>query len=309
MLADMDITTTGTADLDETRAFAARLAAENATKPRLTDLAGIQAARTRQFDGTATPTRVQQAEDRIVAGVPVRVFTPADVRGVFLHIHGGGWALGSAHGQDLRLQQLADQANVAVVSVDYRLAPENPYPAGPDDCEQAALWLVENSIPEFGTDRLTIGGESAGAHLSVLTLLRLRDQHITPFRAAQLTFGMYDLSLTPSRRLTTGGWLDLTPGPSWFAELFAPERTAEERRDPAVSPLYADLRDLPPARFTVGTADALLDDTLFMHARWRAAGIAAELEVVAEAGHGFTLYPLAISEREHARYAEFIAKA
>jgi acetyl esterase/lipase len=305
----MDITTTGTEHLDETRAFAERLLAENAAKPRLTDLADIQAARMQQFDGTSAPTRLAQGTDRVVGGVPIRVFTPADVRGVFLHIHGGGWALGSARGQDSRLWQLAQRASVAVISVDYRLAPENPYPAGPDDCERVAGWLVENCATEFGTDRLTIGGESAGAHLSVLTLLRLRDQNAMPFLAAQLTFGMYDLSLTPSRRLMAGGWLDRTPGPSWFTDLFVPGTTAEDRRNPGISPLYADLRGLPPARFTVGTADSLLDDTLFMHARWRAAGNPAELEVVAGAGHGFTLYPLAITQREHHRQEEFIAKA
>ncbi|WP_163509676.1 alpha/beta hydrolase [Fodinicola acaciae] len=305
----MSIVTTGDEDLDQTRAFARRLQADNATRPPLTDLAAIQAARTRQFDGTTAPVPLAHGQDRIVDDVPVRVFTPADVRGVFLHIHGGGWSLGSAHGQDDRLWRLAERASVAVVSVDYRLAPENPYPAGPDDCERVALWLVDNSEREFSTDRLMIGGESAGAHLSVLTLLRMRDRGHTAFRAAQLTFGMYDLSLTPSRRSMAGGWLDRTPGPSWFAEMFVPGTTAEERRDPAVSPLYADLRCLPPARFTVGTADSLLDDTLFMHARWRAAGNQAELEVVAEAGHGFTLYPLAISEREHHRQEEFIAKA
>ncbi|CAM5718446.1 Carboxylesterase NlhH [Streptomyces alboniger] len=64
-----------------------------------------------------------------------------------------------------------------MVSVEYRLAPENPFPAGPDHCEAAARWLVKHAVDEFGTDRLLIGGESAGAHLSVVTLLRLRDRH------------------------------------------------------------------------------------------------------------------------------------
>ncbi len=90
------------------------------------------------------------------------------------------------------------EARPAVLSVDHRLAPEHPFPAGPDDCEAAARWLVDRAEAEFGTARLLIGGESAGAHLSVLTLLRLRDRHgITgTFRAAHLTFGPYDLSMT-----------------------------------------------------------------------------------------------------------------
>jgi acetyl esterase/lipase len=237
------------------------------------------------------------------------VFTPPVVRGVYLHIHGGGWTLGSASGHDGQLWRLARAAELAVVSVDYRLAPEHPYPAGPDDCEDAARWLVDNSEREFGTDRLTIGGESAGAHLAVVTLLRLGPL-AAPFRAAQLTFGAYDLSMTPSQR--QWGELNLvlsTPIMRWFYDKFLPGIGAEDRRDPDISPLYADLRGLPPARFVVGTQDPLLDDTLFMAGRWRAAGNDTALEVVAEAAHGFLQFPLEVGERELTAQEEFLAKS
>ena len=107
----------------------------------------------------------------------MRVLTPPDVRGVYLHLHGGGFVFGSCRLQDDRLEQLALACRVAVVSVEYRLAPEDPYPAGPDDCEAVGLWLAENAAQELGSDRLCIGGESAGANLAVVTLLRLRDRH------------------------------------------------------------------------------------------------------------------------------------
>ena len=95
-------------------------------------------------------------------GIPARVFVPESPTAVYLHVHGGGWVLGSAFQQDQPLSNMAERAGVAVVSVDYRLAPEHPYPAGADDCEDAALWLMKQSGAEFGTDRLLIGGESAG---------------------------------------------------------------------------------------------------------------------------------------------------
>src|SRR5690606_24582730 len=123
------------------------------------------------------------------------------VDAVYLHIHGGGWVLGAADQQDVLLQRIAEGAGVAVVSVDYRLAPEHPFPAAPDDCAAAASWVLENAASEWGTERLLVGGESAGAHLTALTLLRLRDRMGAPdaVSAANLVFGAYDLSMTPSQ--------------------------------------------------------------------------------------------------------------
>ncbi len=255
---------------------------------------------------------VEQARERSIPGpagpVPVRLFVPDEVAGVYLHIHGGGWVLGRAHHRDPALWALANACKVAVVSVDYRLAPEHPYPAGPDDCEAAALWLVRNARSEFGADRLVIGGESAGAHLSAVTLLRLRDRHgITSFAGAVLSFGAFDLSGTPSVRRWGQRRLVLnTSAIQWFTDHFVPERL---RRDPDVSPLYADLSRMPPALFSVGTLDPLLDDTLFMHARWLAAGNRAELAVYPGAAHGFDRFPIRVGRDATVRIHQFIAKA
>lgn len=310
------VITTGADVAGQTRAFNEKLADLLATLPQLHEIddpAAIRAARVRGEGAFPAPVILPEGKDRTVPGrtgdIRVRVFTPPAVRGVYLHIHGGGWALGTADGQDPLLWRLAQAAEVAVVSVDYRLAPEHPYPAAPDDCEDAARWLVANAAREFGTDRLAIGGESAGAHLAVVTLLRLGD-HAAAFRGAQLTFGAYDLSMTPSQRLWGDRNLILsTPVMHWFSDKFLPGTGPEERRHPDISPLYADLTGMPPARFVVGTQDPLLDDTLFMAERWRAAGGQASLEVIAEAAHGFLQFPLEITERELARQEEFVANA
>jgi len=239
--------------------------------------------------------------------IPLRVIAPPHPpRGIYLHLHGGGWVLGGADMQDPMLERIADETGQAVVAVEYRLAPEHPYPAGPDDCEAAAAWLVQNATKEFGTDALTIGGESAGGHLTAVTILRMRDRHgYAGFRGANIIYGAFDLSMTPSQRLFGDTRLVLrTIDMQQFYNAFLP--TITDRRVPDISPLYADLRNLCPALFTVGTKDALLDDTLFMHARWVAAGNEAELAIYPGGPHGFTLFPNDLSRSATARMDGFL---
>jgi acetyl esterase len=121
---------------------------------------GRAPARRRPFP---SPGHVEPSANSAITGkdgneLPLRVIAPAQPRGIYLHLHGGGWVLGGADMQDPMLERIADNTGQAVVGVEYRLAPEHPYPAGPDDCEAAAAWLVQNGKREFGTDVLTIGG-------------------------------------------------------------------------------------------------------------------------------------------------------
>ena len=237
----------------------------------------------------------------------LRVIAPAQSRGVYLHMHGGGHVLGAADQQDKLLERIADETGLTAISVEYRLAPENPYPAGPDDCEAAALWVHDN-MRDFGGEALAIGGESAGAHLAALTMLRLRDEHgRTPFKAANLVFGVFDLGMTPSARMFGDERLVLrTLDIQKFGEAFLPGLSEIEKRAPALSPLYADLRGLCPALFTIGTRDALLDDSLFMHARWMAAGNAGELDIYPGACHGFIAFPCAQTFASLKKQTEFL---
>jgi acetyl esterase/lipase len=309
----MSIATTGRDVAEETIAFNRSLAEKLATVPPVYEVADIDQLRA-GFGVFPPPAIRPEGVDRVVPGrdgdVRVRVFTPPAVRGVYLHMHPGGRVLGSARNQDGRLWALAVETSLAVVSVDYRLAPEHPHPAAVHDCEDAARWLVAGSEAEFGTDRLLLGGESAGAELAVQVLLRLRDsrQH-KAFRAAYLAYGVYDMALTPSARafgeqhLVTG-----TPSERWFRAQAYPGLSEAELHAPDISPLYADLSDLPAARFVVGTRDPLLDDTLFMSARWRAAGNPCEVELVDEAVHGFTAFPITVAARELAAQNAFLAR-
>lgn len=276
---------------------------------------GAQVARDARARGAGVfpaPVKSERARWMEIDGpagkIKLRVLAPENAHGVYLHIHGGGHVLGAADAQDRLLERFADDAGLTAISVEYRLAPEHPFPAGPDDCEAAALWVHDN-LRDFGGDTLTIGGESAGAHLAALTMLRLRDKHgRMPFKAANLVFGVFDLGLTPSaeafgdsERLVLRT-IDILK----FGEAFLPGMSLQDKRSAQISPLYADLRGLCPALFTIGTNDALLDDTLFMHARWLAAGNQAELDVYPGACHGFIAFPCAQTAASLRKQTAFI---
>ncbi|HYB30007.1 MAG TPA: alpha/beta hydrolase [Solirubrobacteraceae bacterium] len=294
--------------LAETRAFNVELEQRLATIPPVYTVPVEETRRARREGRGIFPAPVYLPEARDVEidgpGGPISLRIIAgdgESRGSFLHLHGGGWALGESDGQDVRLQQLARDTGLTVASVNYRLAPENPYPAGPDDCEAAALWLLgdEGAAALGAGGARAIGGDSAGAQLAAVTLLRLRDRHgITgAFGAAVLQYGCFDMSMSPSQRLWGERNLVLSgPIMMWFADQFVPGRDREARRHPDISPLFADLSGMPPAIFTCGTQDPLLDDTLFMETRWRHAGHATELRLWAEAPHGFVSLPMSVAD-------------
>jgi acetyl esterase/lipase len=231
---------------------------------------------------------VEQVVDASGREVPLRISMPRSTtaRAVYLDIPGGGFYLASAAGGDAHNSALAESLGMVVVSVDHRLAPEDPWPAAPDDCEAAALWLIDRAGARFGTTDLAIGGSSAGATLAMTTLLRLRDKgHAGSFAGAALQFGTYDLSgQTPAGRLIAD---------EYFLEAYVGHLA--DRTIPDVSPISGDLRDLPPALLVVGASDVLLEDNLAMAARLSAAGGEVDLRIYPESPHGFTGHPTSMA--------------
>jgi acetyl esterase len=219
--------------------------------------------------------------------------SPRPARAVVVRIHGGGWIGGAPEDDEALNDRICRGCDVPIVSPEYRLAPENGVTIADEieDCLAAVEWAHEQARARWGVERLVLAGTSGGAHLAAATLLRLRDESHPAFGAVtcvHLDSGPYDVSGTPSQRLATEESLIVTP--MWlaaFRDLAFPGRDSEALRDPSLSPLYADLAGLPPAMFVVGALDPLLDDSLFMAARWQAAGNRTVLEVWPEGAHTF----------------------
>ena len=279
--------------------------------------AAVRAASAAGSGAFPRPPKSEKARTLQVAGngghsISVRLIAPAQPKGVHLFLHGGGLVFGSSEAQDPMMERIAQNTGLTCANVEYRLAPENPYPAAWDDCESVAVWLAKHAKAEFGTDVLTIGGESAGATLAVATLVRLRDRHAySGIRAASLAYGNYDASGTPSqlRAPDPGNPVAFTGRTSLrkFVEAYLP--SGVNPRDPDLSPLYAGLHSLPPALFTVGTCDPLLDDSLFLYARWLAAGNQAQLAVYPGAPHAFNALPMPLASVADARIDTFLSAA
>ncbi len=241
--------------------------------------------------------------------VPVRVLCGArPARGVVLDFHGGGWAVGNAAMNDQLNAGLINACDVAVVSVDYRLAPAAPLADIMDDCLAAARWLLDGGLPDYDGLPVYVLGESAGGHLAAATLLRLKQwpQLLRRIEGAILYYGVYDLAGTPSVRQAGADTLVLH-GPSMHNSmgLLTPGLTDEQRRQAPLSPLYGDLSGMPPALMFVGERDPLRDDTLLMAERWRAEA-PVECHLLPEAPHGFIRFPTRMAAQVRQRVYEWI---
>ncbi|QUS57046.1 alpha/beta hydrolase [Pseudovibrio brasiliensis] len=257
------------------------------------------------------PTYSENAEELEIEGphgpISLRLFRADEnsSKGVIVHFHGGGFVFGSAAFQDPYLEEMAKNTGLDVVSVEYRLAPECPFPQGPDDCEAACHWILNEGASRFGWSSFGLTGESAGATLALITALRLRDKHgMVPFKALVLIAGWYDIGLTPSARLWGNEVLfPTTRDMRMFGKHFL--MGEENPEDPQISPLYARLEGMPPTLLSVGTEDPLLDDTCFLASRLKSAGVDASLEVYPHGCHVFQSFDLALAKLSTQRIDSF----
>ena len=243
-----------------------------------------------------------QVETRMVGlegvQVQVRIIRPrGPVAGIVLDIHGGGWVIGNAAMNDAFNAAFASRCGLAVVSVDYRLAPRASVHAQMEECLAAARWLLQDGLPEYAGKPIIVVGESAGAQLAAATLQGLRDWPalLARIAGAVLYYGVYDMAGTDSVRRAGPETLVLD-GPRMLAGLrrLTPDLDDAGRRQPPLSPLFGDLAGMPPALMIVGSGDPLLDDTLRMAQRWQQVAD-VELNVAPEAPHGFIHFPTAMA--------------
>lgn len=273
---------------------------------------GIEASR-KGMTAFIPKTTIVKPVIKTIAGpagnISLRIFRPDTVRAVILDIHGGGWFQGVAASDDALNDAMAQACHAAIVSVEYRLAPENPFPACIDDCKAAAKWLVGHAQSEFGTSKLFITGQSAGGHLSALVAIYIRDSlnAISMVRGVCLQYGCFNLGRSPSQRQATDSTLILSKNnmAQNFTLVFSGWST-DKLTQPQYSPLYADLKGLPPAFFIVGTSDPLLDDTNFMESRWRSAGNKTFLGVYPECPHGFNIFPTKLAKAVNERMFNWV---
>ena len=281
--------------LDYVPAVMAKLASWGSSEPDMTPES--RARNNEMVRGMmGDPVPLARIEDREVqaggVAIPVRIYWP-DAPGplpMLLDIHGGGFWMGDGFPFHAATTRLAESADVIVVSVDYRLAPEHPYPAALDDCHAVLEWMYANAA-ELGGDpaRIAVGGGSAGGNLAAAVALRARDRGGPPIAFQVLNIPVTDLSGTiawPSHEETGDDYVLTVSGLATMYAAYAPD--PRDRLDPYVSPYLAeDLSGLPPALVVTAHFDPLRDEGEAYARRLREAGVPATLHREPGALHGF----------------------
>jgi acetyl esterase/lipase len=221
----------------------------------------------------------------LVSGVRVRLCRPTSGSGSgagLLWIHGGGYVIGHAAQDDVLCRRFARELGATVVSVDYRLAPEHPYPAALTDCYAALTWLT--GLTSVDPARVAIGGASAGGGLAAALALLARDRGEVALAAQLLVYPMLDDRTVNREGLDNAGqrrWNQSSNKFGWSAYL------GDADPEVAVPARHNDLSGLPPAWMGVGTLDLFHDEDLVYAERLKASGVPCEVEAVGGAFHGF----------------------
>ncbi|MDB6001604.1 MAG: alpha/beta hydrolase fold family protein [Rhizobacter sp.] len=260
-----------------------KLAEMAATRPGLSEVSAEQ-ARAGMAARTAQRPRgpeVEQVLDLLIPGplgdIPVRIYRPRGAKGVALAFHGGGWLMGNLASFDATSRNLAVDAGIAVVNVDYRLAPEHLFPAAVDDAWAAALWVAsEGASHGLDAHRLVLLGESAGGNLAAVTALRARDAGSPLVRAQVLVYPATDArQQAASLAEFAEGYMQTRRDVAHAFAHYGLGKTAQAD-DWRLSPLLApDLSGLPPTLVITAECDAVRDDGEAFAARLAEAGVAA----------------------------------
>src|SRR5438874_6338251 len=238
---------------------------------------------------------VARVENRTVPGprgeIPVRVYTPEGRAPfpVLVYFHGGGWVIGSLETHDGICRHLANAAGAVVVSVDYRLAPEHPFPASGEDAYAATRWVAANAAAIGGDPRhIAVGGDSAGGNLAAVVPLMARDRGGPPLVFQLLVYPVTDVpsAKTASYRENAEGYFLTAKMMHWFWNHYCGKNP--DLSDPYLCPLRAkDLKRLPPALVVTAEFDPLRDEGEAYAARLREAGVAATAKRYPGMIHGF----------------------
>jgi acetyl esterase/lipase len=217
-----------------------------------------------------------------------------------LYLHGGGYVICSpATHRDLA-GRISKAAGVAVLVLDYRLAPEHPYPAAVDDALAALRWMYDHGPTGVAPARATfVAGDSAGGGLTLATLIAARDAGVRLPNAAVAISAWTDLACT-GNSIRTRADVDPMVTEAVLSRMVQDYLQGGEAQQPLASPLYADLHGLPPILMQVGDAEVLLDDTTRVADKARAAGVDVQVEIYPEMIHIFQLFAPMLPEGQQA---------
>jgi acetyl esterase len=275
--------------------------------PPFEDLTPEMLALARGDFGMPPAREIAKVTDREIAGVPVRVYEHAqEPTGLVVYFHGGAFCIGSIGLMDNVARELAYATGAAVISVEYRLAPEHPFPAGLDDCEAVTRWAIAHAAA-FGAspDRVVVAGESAGGNLSTTVALRLRGDDSVQLAGQVLVYPV------------VAGWGERFPSRDEFDGLVINTKSPavgdaytggrDLNADPFVAPLNAEsLADLPPAIVVLGGCDPLRDEGRLYARRLHDDGVEVEELCCAGQPHGFVNFGFPAAAGAFERIGAFV---
>jgi acetyl esterase len=289
-----EIAESGLPPLSDLSVAAARAQAEQGNRAWNQDPPALASITELALPGPGGPIRLRHYRPVEAASLPTLIY-----------MHGGGFVVCSLDTHDRVMRLLALDSGAAVLGIDYRLAPEYPFPAPLDDCVAAIRW-IRDAAQSLGVDpdRVVLAGDSAGANLALASLLDLRDAgDLDGIKGGALFYGCFWRRLdTPAHaRFGGGSWRLGTDEMRWFWQHYLGDPS---NPDPRAEPLHADLRGLPPLYLTAAALDPLYDDTIELDRRLEAAGIARRLEVHPGLVHGYMQWtPRCAAARAALRYA------
>jgi acetyl esterase len=248
------------------------------------------------------PNRVETRDVEIAAGLTARLYLPfaeAEPQPVMMYLHGGGWVAGAVATVDPFCRLLSEAAGVIIVSVEYRLAPEHPYPAGLEDTLAAVAWAAEHAH-EFGGDvsRLALGGDSAGANLAAVAANRICGEAQPRANALRALLLLYPVTDHPTAGHASYAENAVGYGLEanlmrWFWEQYAPDVAPD---DPNVAPLrLRELPALPPTLITTAGYDVLRDEGLAYVEKLKTAGVTLTHLHAPDMGHNFPVTPAQVA--------------
>jgi len=237
-------------------------------------------------------------EEVEVSGIPSEWLIPQDARAsdVVLYFHGGGYDLGSIASHRALAAQIGVAAGARVLIVDYRLAPENKFPAAVEDAVASYRWLLSQG---YNAGNIVLAGDSSGGGMAAAALVYLRDSGDPMPAGALLLSPHVDLEMTGDS-LKTVAWRDPMVRVGPLRKEIASYLGAADPRDPLASPIYADLKGLPPLYIQVGTVEVVLDDSRRLAERARADQVSVELDIWDGMFHVWQAYSPLLAEGKQA---------